>query len=70
MPLGEFELIRRYFTAAGAARADVLLGVGDDGAILAPPPGQQLIAVVDTLVEARISCEVRRRDPLAIVRWP
>jgi len=51
MPLGEFELIRRYFTAAGAARADVLLGVGDDGAILAPPPGQQLIAVVDTLVE-------------------
>ncbi len=51
MPLGEFDLIRRYFTAAGAPRADVVLGVGDDGAILAPPPGQQLIAVVDTLVE-------------------
>jgi thiamine-monophosphate kinase len=51
MPLGEFELIRRYFAATGAARADVILGVGDDGAVLAPPPGQQLIAVVDTLVE-------------------
>ena len=51
MPLGEFELIRRYFAAAGAVRADVVLGVGDDGAILAPPPGQQLIAVADTLVE-------------------
>lgn len=51
MPLGEFELIRRYFSATGAVRADVLLGVGDDGAILEPPPGQQLIAVVDTLVE-------------------
>lgn len=51
MPLGEFELIRRYFAAAGAVRADVVLGVGDDGAVLAPPPGQELIAVADTLVE-------------------
>ena len=51
MPLGEFELIRRYFTSAGAARADVILGVGDDGAVLEPPQGQQLVVVADTLVE-------------------
>jgi len=51
MPLGEFALIDRYFRAAGAPRADVVLGVGDDGAILRPPPGCDLIAVSDTLVE-------------------
>jgi thiamine monophosphate kinase len=29
VPLGEFDLIERFFTRA-AARSDVLLGVGDD----------------------------------------
>jgi thiamine-monophosphate kinase len=52
MALTEFELIRRYFGAArGARRDDVVLGVGDDGAILRPPPGMDLVAVADTLVE-------------------
>ncbi|MCW5572752.1 MAG: thiamine-phosphate kinase [Steroidobacteraceae bacterium] len=51
MPLGEFALIDRFFAAAGARRRDVLAGVGDDGALLAPPAGQDLVAVVDTLVE-------------------
>jgi len=48
---GEFELIDRYFRALGAPRADVVLGVGDDGAILRPPPYHDLVAVSDTLVE-------------------
>ncbi len=52
MPLGEFELIDRYFRC-GAVRADVLLGVGDDAALLAPPPGRLLVAATDTLVEGR-----------------
>jgi thiamine-monophosphate kinase len=51
MPLGEFELIDRYFREAGCRRGDVVLGVGDDGAILRPPEGFDLIAVSDTLVE-------------------
>ena len=51
MPLGEFELIDRYFRAAGALRADVVLGVGDDGALLRPPAEHDLVAVSDTLVE-------------------
>ena len=51
MPLGEFALIERYFRAAGASRGDVPVGVGDDGAILRPPPGFDLVAVSDTLVE-------------------
>jgi thiamine-monophosphate kinase len=51
MPLGEFELIDRHFRRLGARRADVVLGVGDDGAILRPPTGSDLVAVSDTLVE-------------------
>jgi thiamine-monophosphate kinase len=52
MPLGEFELIARYFSRSGA-RADVLLGVGDDAALLEVPPDRVLVAAVDTLVEGR-----------------
>jgi len=52
VPLGEFELIARYFSR-GDARADVLLGVGDDAALLEVPPDRVLVAAVDTLVEGR-----------------
>ena len=51
MALGEFELIDRFFRDCGMPRADVVLGVGDDGALLRPPPGADLVAVSDTLVE-------------------
>jgi thiamine-monophosphate kinase len=51
MPLSEFALIERYFRKAGAMRADVQLGVGDDAALLQSPPGAQLVAAMDTLVE-------------------
>lgn len=53
MALGEFALIDQYFSRIGARRSDVLLGVGDDGAILAPPAGMDLVAVADMLVEGR-----------------
>ncbi len=49
MAMDEFALIRRYFTDLGHAEG-VVLGVGDDGAVLALPPGQQLVAVIDTIV--------------------
>jgi len=48
--MGEFELIERYFAAVGAARGDVVLGVGDDAAVLSVPAGHELIACADTLV--------------------
>ncbi len=51
MPLSEFDLISRFFSHRGAARADVVLGVGDDGAVLECPPGSQLVAAIDSLVE-------------------
>jgi len=33
------------------ARSDVKLGVGDDGAVLTPPPGRDLVSVLDTINE-------------------
>ncbi len=50
MALGEFDLIRRFFTRP-AQRTDVRLGVGDDCALLQPPEGKWLAITVDTLVE-------------------
>jgi thiamine-monophosphate kinase len=50
--LGEFELIDRYFSRAGR-RADVILGIGDDAALVRPPAGADLAAAVDTLVAGR-----------------
>lgn len=51
MALGEFALIERFFASLGASRDDVRLGIGDDGAVLRPAPGLDLVAVSDTLVE-------------------
>jgi len=45
--IGEFEIIARYFTRATADR-DVVLGVGDDAAVLAV--GGHLAVTVDTLI--------------------
>src|SRR5579871_3863815 len=50
MPLTETSLIERFLRGAGAARPDVVLGIGDDAALLSPPPGQQLVVSTDTLV--------------------
>ncbi|WP_256646234.1 thiamine-phosphate kinase [Thermomonas paludicola] len=44
----EFDLIARI-RARAAARADVALGIGDDCALLSPPPGMQLALTMDTL---------------------
>ena len=52
MPLGEFDVIARYFTRT-TPRSDVLLGVGDDAALLVPPAGETLVAATDTLIEGR-----------------
>ncbi len=50
MPLGEFELIERYFSRP-ARRA--VLGGGDDCALLAVQPGMQLAVSTDMLLEGR-----------------
>ena len=48
--LCEFELIERYFAAIGASRDDVILGVGDDAALVAPRSERCLALSLDTLV--------------------
>lgn len=49
--MDEFEIIRRWFVGLGAAREDVVRGVGDDAAVLRPQPGRDLMITTDTLVE-------------------
>ena len=52
MPISEFELIKQYFDDSTAQKqcADLVLGIGDDGAIISPRPDHDLIVAVDTLV--------------------
>lgn len=52
MALSEFELIAQYFTHQ-QRRDDVLLGVGDDAALLSPPAGCELVLCVDAMVAGR-----------------
>lgn len=48
--MDEFELIQKYFVRPDEF-ASVITGIGDDGAVLRPPMGKDLVCVVDTLVE-------------------
>ncbi|HYQ91782.1 MAG TPA: thiamine-phosphate kinase, partial [Candidatus Competibacteraceae bacterium] len=50
MSLSEFTLIARYFASQGLVRSDVLLGIGDDCALLTVPPGESLAVTLDMLV--------------------
>lgn len=48
--MDEFDLIRRFFVRENEGHG-VIVGIGDDGAVLQPDAGRELITVVDTLVE-------------------
>lgn len=50
MSLGEFDIIARYF-ATPRPHGDVLLGIGDDAAVLNVRPDRKLVVAMDTLVE-------------------
>ncbi len=47
MPLNEFEIIKKYFQRV-AKRTDVIIGSGDDCAIVQVPPKHQLAMSIDT----------------------
>ncbi len=51
-PGGEFGLIERI-RARGGSRSDVVLGIGDDAALLRVPKGRELVVTTDTLVAGR-----------------
>ncbi len=44
----EFDLVA-LVRARAPTRGDVVLGIGDDAALLQPPPGRQLVVAMDTL---------------------
>jgi len=48
--MNEFQLIDHFFSHHQTKRKDVILGIGDDAALLQPPPGQVLAISTDTLV--------------------
>jgi thiamine-monophosphate kinase len=50
--MNEFELIDRYFRRP-PHHPDVRVGIGDDGAVIAPSPGMEYVLTVDMLVEGR-----------------
>jgi thiamine-monophosphate kinase len=50
MVLGEFDLIQEYF-ASPLEHGDVVIGIGDDCAVVSVPPGKQLAVTTDTLVD-------------------
>ena len=52
---GEFALIERLSRIAAAGHADLIMGVGDDAAVIrtAPPPTPYLLVTTDILVEDR-----------------
>ena len=51
--MDEFQLIRHYFAGLTAGSEGVVLGIGDDAALLSVPTGQQLVVTTDTLVAGR-----------------
>lgn len=51
--MDEFQLIRHYFSGLTANGEGVVLGIGDDAALLTVPAGQQLVVTTDTLIAGR-----------------
>ena len=49
--MDEAAVIERFFRHLGAVRTDVVLGVGDDAALLRPQPGFDVALSTDSLVE-------------------
>jgi thiamine-monophosphate kinase len=49
MAQDEFAIIRQYFSAIGEPGADIVLGIGDDAAVVEVPAGFQQVVSIDTL---------------------
>jgi thiamine-monophosphate kinase len=49
MPPGEFDIIDRYFRRPFRGRDDVVIGIGDDGAVLRVPDGRTVVTAAATL---------------------
>lgn len=49
--IGEFKLIQSVAKLGACSSSEIILGIGDDGAILHIPPGRHLVASTDLLIE-------------------
>ncbi len=65
-PPGEFEIIALFTRALPVAGRAVLVGPGDDAAVLRPAPGEDLVATVDAVVAG---VHFDRRATAADVGW-
>ena len=52
MSVGEFDLIERYFRRSRPARDDVLVGIGDDGAVVRVGGDHRMVTAIATLSTA------------------
>ena len=50
MSCSEFSLIEKYFSQQAISRDDVLVGIGDDAAVMQLAPNEQLLVSTDTMV--------------------
>ncbi len=64
MAISEFDIIERFFHRSDPRRDDVVLGIGDDAALLAVPADRELVVAMDTLVAGRHFLDVG--DPFDI----
>ncbi len=48
--MNEFNIIRQFFSSQKLQRQDVMIGIGDDAAVITPPHDQQIVITTDTLV--------------------
>ena len=65
-PPGEFEIIALFTRALPVAGRGILVGPGDDAAVLRPRPGEDLVATVDAVVAG---VHFDRRSTPADVGW-
>ena len=49
MPPGEYDIIDHYFRRPPRGRDDVVVGIGDDGAVLRVPAGHRVVTAAATL---------------------
>jgi len=50
MPDSEFEIIKRYFSSRIIDNENIILGIGDDAAVVSTPENKELVVSIDTLI--------------------
>ena len=63
--MNEFDIIRRFFDRSPADES-AILGIGDDGAVVSVPAGQELVLAMDTLIRG---VHFPESTPAADIGW-